>query len=147
MSLLNPQGMKAYRAPSLLQPHRARQALKDAHTGKITPLVGFWHAVSSPPIIRITAQLGFDVLCIDWEHSSCNIETMTQASLLWYISPQGLTNFFRWSTTLSISAKDKPWLLSGTPTMLEKMKSSLTDSVQSTRPPTRLNRLRPRRRR
>jgi hypothetical protein len=80
MSLLKPQGMKAYRAPSLLQPHRARQALKDAHSGTIPPLIGFWHAVSSPPIIRITAQLGFDVLCLDWEHSSCNVETITQVS-------------------------------------------------------------------
>jgi 4-hydroxy-2-oxoheptanedioate aldolase len=80
MSSVKPQGMKAYRAPSLFQPHSARKALADAHAGRIAPLVGFWHAVSSPPIIRITAQLGFDVLCIDWEHSSCNIETMTQVS-------------------------------------------------------------------
>ncbi|KAE9367263.1 Phosphoenolpyruvate/pyruvate domain-containing protein [Stipitochalara longipes BDJ] len=78
MSVLKAQGMKEYRAPSLLQPHRARQALKDAQSGKIPPLIGFWHAVSSPPIVRITAQLGFDVLCLDWEHSSCNIETITQ---------------------------------------------------------------------
>ena len=72
--------MLAYRAPSLLQPHRARQALKDSHDGKIAPLVGYWHAVSAPSVVRITAQLGFDVLCLDWEHSSVNVETLTQAS-------------------------------------------------------------------
>jgi 2-keto-3-deoxy-L-rhamnonate aldolase RhmA len=80
MSTINNQGMAAYRAPSLLQPHRAREALADAYSGKVAPLIGFWHAVSSPPFVRITAQLGFDVLIIDWEHSACNIETMTQVS-------------------------------------------------------------------
>lgn len=80
MYAANNEGMTAYRAPSLLQPHRGRDALADAHSGKIAPLIGLWHAVSSPPIVRITAQLGFDVLCIDWEHSACNIETMTQVS-------------------------------------------------------------------
>jgi 4-hydroxy-2-oxoheptanedioate aldolase len=80
MSTVNNQGMTAYRAPSLLQPHRARDALADAHPGKIAPLIGLWHDVSSPTIVRITAQLGFDVLCLDWEHSACNIETMTQLS-------------------------------------------------------------------
>jgi len=80
MSTLKSQGMTAYRAPSLLQPLRARDALVNAHSGKIAPLIGLWHAVSSPPIVRITAQLGFDVLYLDWEHSACNIETMTQVS-------------------------------------------------------------------
>jgi 4-hydroxy-2-oxoheptanedioate aldolase len=80
MPTINNQGMAAYRAPSLLQPHRARDALADAHSGKIAPFIGLWHAVSSSPIVRITAQLGFDVLCLDWEHSACNIETVTQVS-------------------------------------------------------------------
>ena len=80
MSTVNNQGMTAYRAPSLLEPHCARDALADAYSEKIAPLIGLWHAVSSPPIVRITAQFGFDVLCLDWEHSACNIETMTQVS-------------------------------------------------------------------
>jgi 4-hydroxy-2-oxoheptanedioate aldolase len=71
-------GMAAYRAPSLLQPHRARQALRDAHNGIIPPLIGFYCGLSSPPLAKVVAQLGYDMVWIDWEHSSCNVETMTQ---------------------------------------------------------------------
>ncbi|KAA8644436.1 hypothetical protein EYZ11_009354 [Aspergillus tanneri] len=69
--------MAAYRAPSLFQPHRARQALRDAHEGKISPLIGLYLGLSSVPTARYIAPLGFDAVFIDWEHSSCNVETMT----------------------------------------------------------------------
>jgi 4-hydroxy-2-oxoheptanedioate aldolase len=73
-----PQGMAAYRAPPLLQPHRARDAIRDAHHGRIPPLTGFYCGVSCPPLAKVVAQLGYDLVWIDWEHSSCNVETMTQ---------------------------------------------------------------------
>ncbi|TEY39422.1 hypothetical protein BOTCAL_0457g00010 [Botryotinia calthae] len=72
------QGVLAYRAPSLLQPHRARDAIRDAHDGKIAPLVGFFVALPSPPIAKVAAQLGYDCVWIDWEHTSMSVETMTQ---------------------------------------------------------------------
>ncbi|KAL9113135.1 MAG: hypothetical protein Q9227_002747 [Pyrenula ochraceoflavens] len=80
MNVIPPQGegMKAYRAPSLFQPHRARQALRDAHEGKIPPLVGFYFGLSSVPLARHIAPFGFDAAWVDWEHSSCNVETMTE---------------------------------------------------------------------
>lgn len=71
-------GMLAYRAPSLLQPHRAREAIRDAHDGKIRPLISYFLALSCPPIAKVVAQLGFDIVALDWEHSSCGVETMTQ---------------------------------------------------------------------
>ncbi|KAE8446789.1 hypothetical protein EG329_011694 [Mollisiaceae sp. DMI_Dod_QoI] len=71
-------GMIAYRAPSLLQPHRAREAIKDAHDGKIRPLLGYFLGMSCPPVAKVVAQLGYDIVAVDWEHSSCNVETMTQ---------------------------------------------------------------------
>ncbi|KAF4624741.1 hypothetical protein G7Y89_g13428 [Cudoniella acicularis] len=71
-------GMKAYRAPSLFQPHRAREALADAHAGKIPPIVGFFCGLSSPPVAKLVALFGFDLVWIDWEHASTNVETMTQ---------------------------------------------------------------------
>lgn len=76
------QGVLAYRAPSLLQPHRARDAFRDAHDGKIPPLIGFFCGLASPPIAKIAAQLGYDLVCIDWEHSAMNVETMTQVCLV-----------------------------------------------------------------
>ncbi|KAL1967154.1 hypothetical protein VTN77DRAFT_3445 [Rasamsonia byssochlamydoides] len=72
-----PTGMQLYRAPSLFQPHRARQALRDAHEGKIPPLYGFYLGLSSVELSRLVAPLGFDVVWIDWEHTSCNVEAMT----------------------------------------------------------------------
>ncbi|KAI9641290.1 hypothetical protein NHQ30_010091 [Ciborinia camelliae] len=71
-------GVLAYRAPSLLQPHRARDAIRDAHDGKIPPLIGFFVALPSPPVAKIAAQLGYDCVWIDWEHTSMSVETMTQ---------------------------------------------------------------------
>jgi 4-hydroxy-2-oxoheptanedioate aldolase len=71
-------GMAAYRAPSLLQPHRAREAIADAHAGRIPPLVGFFCGLASPPVAKVVAQLGYDAIWIDWEHSACSVETMTQ---------------------------------------------------------------------
>jgi 4-hydroxy-2-oxoheptanedioate aldolase len=76
----NPVGMQKYAAPSLFQPHRARQALRDAHEGKITPLVGYYCGYSAVPYARVIASMGFDAVWIDWEHSSCNVETMTEVS-------------------------------------------------------------------
>ena len=71
-------GMAAYRAPSLLQPHRAQEALRDAHDGRIPPLIGFFCGLACPPVAKVVAQLGFDVVWIDWEHAAMNVETMTQ---------------------------------------------------------------------
>ena len=70
-------GMQAYRAPSLFQPHRARQALRDAHEGKIPPMIGTFLSVPSVALVRVIAPFGFDMAWIDMEHSACNVETMT----------------------------------------------------------------------
>ena len=75
-------GMAAYRAPSLTQPHKARQAIRDAYEGKINPLIGYYCGISTVPTARVMAQIGADVVWIDWEHSSCGVETMTTVSLL-----------------------------------------------------------------
>ncbi|KAK4245115.1 Pyruvate/Phosphoenolpyruvate kinase-like domain-containing protein [Corynascus novoguineensis] len=71
------EGMKAYMAPSLFQPHNARQAIRDAHEKKIPALIGYYAGLSSVPITRYLAPMGYDVVWIDWEHTSCNVETMT----------------------------------------------------------------------
>lgn len=73
----DPQGMQLYLGPSMQQPHRARQALRDAHEKKIPPLLGYYAGLSSVPITQYLAPMGFDVVWIDWEHTSCNVETMT----------------------------------------------------------------------
>lgn len=70
--------MRDYAAPSLFQGHRTRQAIRDAHEGKIRPLLTYYAALSSPVITRFVAPFGFDGIWIDWEHTSCNVETMTQ---------------------------------------------------------------------
>ncbi|KAK3944861.1 Pyruvate/Phosphoenolpyruvate kinase-like domain-containing protein [Diplogelasinospora grovesii] len=69
--------MRDYMAPSLFQPHRVRQAIRDAHEKKIPPLVGYYAGLSSVPITRFCAPMGYDCVWIDWEHTSCNVETMT----------------------------------------------------------------------
>lgn len=69
--------MLAYRAPSLFQPHRTRQAIRDAYEGKIAPLVGLYMGLSSEAWARWLAPMGFDAIWVDWEHTSCNVETMT----------------------------------------------------------------------
>ncbi|KAF6234246.1 hypothetical protein HO173_007666 [Letharia columbiana] len=69
--------MAAYRATSLFQPHHTREAIRDAHEGKIPPLLGLFLALSTVPTARFIAPLGFDAVWIDWEHSSCGVETMT----------------------------------------------------------------------
>lgn len=69
--------MVAYRASSLFQPHRARQALIDAHEGRIPPLIGLYLGLSTVPTARFIAPFGFDAVWVDWEHSSCGVETMT----------------------------------------------------------------------
>jgi 4-hydroxy-2-oxoheptanedioate aldolase len=73
-------GMAAYRAPSLFQPHRLREAIRDAHDGKIPPLMGYFMGLPSPALTKMVALFGFDVVWIDWEHSAMNVETMTQVS-------------------------------------------------------------------
>lgn len=70
-------GMAAYRAPSMFQPHRAREALRDAHEGRTPPLIGLYLGLSSIVTARFIAPFGYDTAWIDWEHSSCNVETMT----------------------------------------------------------------------
>ena len=82
-----PQGMAAYRAPSLFQPHRARQAMRDAADGKIPPLAGLYLGLSTVPTARFVAPLGFDMVWIDWEHSSCGVETMTTVCLSCFAVP------------------------------------------------------------
>lgn len=73
-------GMAAYRAPSLSQPHKARQAIRDAYEGKIAPLIGFFFAFPTVLTARVIAQIHADWVFIDWEHSSCGVETMTDVS-------------------------------------------------------------------
>jgi 4-hydroxy-2-oxoheptanedioate aldolase len=75
------QGMKAYVGPSLFQPHHARQAIRDAYEKKIPPLIGYYAGLSSIPITRFVAPMGYDVVWIDWEHTSCGVETMTTVSV------------------------------------------------------------------
>ena len=70
-------GMTAYRAPSLFQPHRVRQALRDAHEGRIPPLISIAISLSSIPNIRFIAPMGYDAVFLEWEHASCSVETMT----------------------------------------------------------------------
>ncbi|MCJ1437470.1 hypothetical protein MMC27_006857 [Xylographa pallens] len=72
-----PLGMAAYRSPSLFQPHRARQALRDANSGKIPPLIGLYLGLSTVATARFVAPMGYDMIWVDWEHSSCGVETMT----------------------------------------------------------------------
>ncbi|RSM07105.1 hypothetical protein CEP52_005380 [Fusarium oligoseptatum] len=72
-----PLGMAAYAAPSLFQPHRAREAIRDAHKKKIPPLLGYYAGLSAVPLTRLLAPMNFDCVWIDWEHTSCNVETMT----------------------------------------------------------------------
>jgi 4-hydroxy-2-oxoheptanedioate aldolase len=74
-------GMKAYAGPSLFQPHHARQAIRDAYDKKIPPLIGYYAGLSSIPITRFLAPMGYDMVWIDWEHTSCDVETMTTVSL------------------------------------------------------------------
>ncbi|CAJ2505714.1 Uu.00g131080.m01.CDS01 [Anthostomella pinea] len=71
------QGMQAYAAPSLFQPHHARRAFHDAHDGKIPPILIVYYGISSIPACRFLAPMGFDAVWIDWEHTACGVETMT----------------------------------------------------------------------
>lgn len=74
------QGLLAYAAPSLFQPHNARQAIRDAYERKIGPILCVYYGISSIPVARLLAPFGFDAVWIDWEHTSCNVETMTTVS-------------------------------------------------------------------
>ncbi|KAK1493328.1 HpcH/HpaI aldolase/citrate lyase family protein [Colletotrichum tamarilloi] len=80
------QGMAAYAAPSLFQPHKTRQAFRDAHAKKIPPLLCYYAGLSSIPITLYLAPMDFDAVWTDWEHTPCNTETMTtmvhEASLM-----------------------------------------------------------------
>ncbi|PKS04864.1 hypothetical protein jhhlp_008228 [Lomentospora prolificans] len=70
-------GMLAYAGPNLWQPHQARQAIRDAHEKKIPPLLFYYAGLSSVPLTRFLAPMGYDGVWIDWEHTPCNVETMT----------------------------------------------------------------------
>ncbi|KAM6508561.1 hypothetical protein FSOLCH5_011557 [Fusarium solani] len=78
-----PQGMAAYAPPLFFQPHRAREAIRDAHKKKIPPILGYYAGLSALPPSRLIgksrliAPMNFDAVFIDWEHTSCNVETMT----------------------------------------------------------------------
>ena len=69
--------MRDYVGPNLFQPHQARKAIRDAHEGKIPPMLGYFAGLASVPVTRWLAPIGYDMVWIDWEHSSCNVETMT----------------------------------------------------------------------
>lgn len=69
--------MAAYRAPHLHQPHKARQAVRDAHEGRISPLIGYFSGFGSAPVARVLALLGADFIFLDWEHCPMDVETMT----------------------------------------------------------------------
>ncbi|KAB8234390.1 Pyruvate/Phosphoenolpyruvate kinase-like domain-containing protein [Aspergillus alliaceus] len=61
--------MRDYMASSQFQPHRARQAIQDAHMKRIPSLIGYYAGLAVP-ITRWLAPMGFD-----WEHSAMNVET------------------------------------------------------------------------
>jgi hypothetical protein len=65
---------------TLIHVSQAREALLDAHEGRIPPLMGYYLGLSAPPLAKVVAQLGYDLVWIDWEHASTNVETMTQVS-------------------------------------------------------------------
>lgn len=83
--------MRDYMAPSLFQPHRARDAIRDAHSKKISLMVGYFAGLSSIPITRLLAPLGFDWVWFDWEHSSCSVETMTTVRAVVIFQPKQLS--------------------------------------------------------
>ncbi|KAK2612053.1 hypothetical protein QQS21_001902 [Conoideocrella luteorostrata] len=89
-------GMQAYRAPSLAQPHRARQALRDAYEGKIGPLLGFYMALPNVMNAKVAAQLEADFVWVDWEHSPLDVETMTEVvQTIQYVSEGATMAFVR----------------------------------------------------
>jgi 4-hydroxy-2-oxoheptanedioate aldolase len=61
----------------MTQPHKARHALRNAYEGKIDPLICYYCGVGSVPTARIMAQMGADMVWVDWEHASMGVETMT----------------------------------------------------------------------
>jgi hypothetical protein len=98
-------GMKAYRAPSLFQPHRMREAIKDAHDGKIPPLQGYFLGLPSTAMTKVVALFGFDVVWIDWEHAAMGVETMTQVSVPKTLIDKILMLVGRWFTIYNSVAK------------------------------------------
>ncbi|CAH0026128.1 unnamed protein product [Clonostachys rhizophaga] len=69
--------MDKYAALSFFQPHNTRQAIRDCHEGKIPPMLCVFFGIASIPVSRLLAPFGFDAIWFDWEHSACNVETMT----------------------------------------------------------------------
>ncbi|KAK7217675.1 hypothetical protein V2G26_005678 [Clonostachys chloroleuca] len=69
--------MDKYAALTFFQPHNARQAILDCHEGKIPPMLCVFYGIASIPVSRLLAPFGFDAIWFDWEHSACNVETMT----------------------------------------------------------------------
>lgn len=94
------QGMAAYATSSLFQPHKARQAIRDAHEKKIPPILCYYAGLSSIPITRFLAPFGYDAIWIDWEHTSCDVETMTTVRIFTSLclGTTILTWINRWST-------------------------------------------------
>ncbi|KAK1997840.1 hypothetical protein LX36DRAFT_657173 [Colletotrichum falcatum] len=37
----------------------------------------YYSGLSAVPLTRFLAPMGYDAVWIDWEHTSCNVETMT----------------------------------------------------------------------
>ncbi|KAF5859005.1 hypothetical protein ETB97_003496 [Aspergillus alliaceus] len=66
--------MRDYMASSQFQPHRARQAIQDAHMKRTPSLIGYYAGLAVP-ITRWLAPIGSDWVWIDWEHSAMNVET------------------------------------------------------------------------
>ena len=102
--------MSYYRAPSLFQPHRCRDAIRDAHSGKIPPMVAAFVGITTLPVSLFIAPMGFDHVFIDWAHSNCNTETMTQVSSV-LSSRSGWS--CRWCTTFPLPARENQSLGSG----------------------------------
>jgi 4-hydroxy-2-oxoheptanedioate aldolase len=100
-------GMAAYRASSLFQLHRLREAIKDAYDGKIPPLMGYFMGFPSPAVAKVVALFGFDLAWIDWEHTAMNVETMTQVILLNYILQRQADDAFQMVHDIQLCSEGK----------------------------------------
>lgn len=52
--------LRDYVGTTLFQPHRARQAIRDAHQRKIAPLIGYYAGLPSVAITRWLSPFGYD---------------------------------------------------------------------------------------
>lgn len=76
-------------------------------------MLGYYMGLSSPPLAKVVAQLGYDLVWIDWEHASTNVETMTQVSKTISQHLAKNSNCTRWSTMSNSSVKEEATLLFG----------------------------------